>query len=62
MAGPYVFAAAVAGVFAYIVVRWLLGYLSDEKNSTLPFIVYRIALGIALILLVHLGIAVPQSH
>ena len=62
VAGPYVFAAAVAGVFAYIVVRWLLGYLSDEKNSTLPFIVYRIALGIALILLVHLGIAVPQSH
>jgi len=62
VAGPYVFAAAVAGVFAYIVVRWLLDYLSDEKNSTLPFIVYRIALGIALILLVHLGIAVPQSH
>lgn len=62
VAGPYVFAAAVAGVFAYIVVRWLLGYLSDEKNSTLPFIVYRIVLGVALILLVHLGIAVPQSH
>ena len=62
VAGPYVFAAAVAGVFAYIVVRWLLGYLSDEKNSTLPFIVYRIALGIALVLLVHLGIVVPQSH
>ena len=62
VAGPYIFAAAVAGIFAYIVVRWLLGYLSDEKNSTLPFIVYRIALGVALIVLVHLGIAVPQSH
>ena len=62
VAGPYVFAAAVAGVFAYIVVRWLLGYLSDEKHSTLPFIVYRIVLGLALIMLVHLGIAVPQSH
>ena len=62
VAGPYLFAAAVAGVFAYVVVRWLLGYLSDEKHSTLPFIVYRIALGIALIVLVHLGIAVPQSH
>ncbi len=60
--GPYLFAAAVAGVFAYVVVRWLLGYLSDEKHSTLPFIVYRIVLGLALILLVHLGIAVPQSH
>lgn len=62
VAGPYIFAAAVAGVFAYIVVRWLLGYLSDEKHTTMPFIIYRIALGIALIFLVHLGIVVPQSH
>lgn len=62
VAGPYIFAAAVAGVFAYIVVRWLLGYLSDERHTTMPFIIYRIALGIALIFLVHLGIVVPQSH
>ena len=62
VAGPYVFAAAVAGIFAYIVVRWLLGYLSDEKHTTMPFIIYRIALGAALIFLVHLGIVVPQSH
>ena len=62
VAGPYIFAAVVAGIFAYIVVRWLLGYLSDEKNSTMPFIIYRIALGIALLFLVHLGIVVPQSH
>ncbi len=62
VAGPYIFAAVVAGIFAYIVVRWLLGYLTDEKHTTLPFIVYRIALGIALIFLVHLGIVVPQSH
>ena len=62
VAGPYLFAAAVAGVFAYFVVRLLLGYLSDERHSTMPFIVYRIALGIALIGLVHLGIVVPQSH
>ena len=62
VAGPYIFAAIVAGIFAYLVVRLLLGYLSNEKNSTLPFIIYRIALGVALIFLVHLGIAVPQSH
>lgn len=62
VAGPYIFAAVVAGIFAYIVVRWLLGYLSDEKHSTMPFIVYRIALGVTLIYLVHLGIVVPQSH
>jgi len=62
VAGPYIFAAVVAGIFAYIVVRWLLGYLSDEKHSTMPFIIYRIALGLALIGLVHLGIVMPQSH
>ena len=62
VAGPYIFAALVAGIFAYIVVRWLLGYLSDEKHSTMPFIVYRIALGLTLIYLVHLGIVVPGSH
>ena len=62
VAGPYIFAAVVAGIFAYIVVRWLLGYLTDEKHTTMPFIIYRIALGIALIFLVHLGIVVPQSH
>lgn len=62
VAGPYVFAAIVAGIFAYIVVRLLLGYLSNEKNSTLPFIIYRIALGIALLFLVHFNIAMPQSH
>lgn len=62
VAGPYVFAAIVAGIFAYIIVRWLLGYLSDEKHSTMPFIIYRIVLGVALIYLVHIGIAVPQSH
>ena len=62
VAGPYIFAAVVAGIVAYIVVRWLLGYLSDEKHSTMPFIIYRIALGVVLIYLVHLGIVVPQSH
>ena len=62
VAGPYLFAAVVAGIFAFIVVRWLLGYLSDEKHSTMPFIIYRIALGIGLIYLVHLGIVVPGSH
>ena len=62
IAGPYLFAAVVAGVFAYVVVRWLLGYLSDEKHSTMPFIVYRILLGVALIYLVRLGIVVPGSH
>lgn len=53
VAGPYLFSAVVAGLVAYVVVRWLLGYLGEEKHNTLPFIVYRILLGITLLLLVH---------
>ena len=60
--GPYVFAAAVAGVCAYVVVRSLMGYLSNEKNSTLPFIVYRIVLGLVLIGLVQAHVLDAVSH
>jgi len=59
VAGPYVFSAVVAGVVAYVVVRWLLGYLSKESHSTTPFIIYRIVLGIALIFLAQIGFLVP---
>lgn len=62
VAGPYLFGAVVAGVVAYVVVRWLLGYLGDEKHTTMPFIIYRILLGIALLFLVHTGFALPQSQ
>ncbi len=62
VAGPYLFATLIAGIFAYIVVRWLLGYLSDEKHSTMPFIIYRILLGIALIALAQTHILTAASH
>ena len=61
-AGPYLFSALVAGGIAYVVVRWLLGYLGDDKHSTMPFIVYRVLLGIALLFLVHIGFVMPNSH
>lgn len=60
-AAPYVFSAVVAGVFAYIVVRWLMKYLGEENHSMMPFIIYRIVLGIALLFLLHIGFVVPQS-
>jgi undecaprenyl-diphosphatase len=61
-AGPYLFSALIAGIFAYIVVRWLLKYLGEENHSMMPFIVYRILLGAALLFLVHIGFVVPQSQ
>ena len=48
--GPYLIGAIVAGLFAYVVVRWFLGYM--KEHSTSGFIIYRIVLGIALLGLV----------
>lgn len=59
VAGPYILSAVVAGIVAYVVVRWLLGYLSKESHSTTPFIIYRIALGVALIFLAQIGFVAP---
>jgi len=46
---PYVLAAVVAGLIAYTVVNWFLGFM--KEHSTKAFIIYRIALGIALLAL-----------
>lgn len=42
----YVLGALVAGTVAYIVVKWFLGLM--KEHSTMGFIVYRIALGVAI--------------
>jgi len=54
VAGPYFLAAIVAGVFAYVVIRWFLGYMKEHNTSV--FIVYRIALGVLLFILLRAGI------
>ncbi len=51
--GLFLFSTLIAGVFAYIVVRWFLKYM--ENHNTYIFIVYRIVLGIAVILLLKSG-------
>ncbi|MDR3692423.1 MAG: undecaprenyl-diphosphatase UppP [Fimbriimonas sp.] len=45
--GPYLLSAVVAGVVAFVVVNWFLGYM--KEHSTTGFIVYRIALGLILL-------------
>jgi undecaprenyl-diphosphatase len=52
-AGEYVAAALVAGLVAYVVVYWFLGYM--KEHSTTGFIIYRIALGIAILVLLRIG-------
>lgn len=53
-AGPYLLSAVVAGLFAYVVVRWFLGYMKEHNTGI--FIVYRIVLGIAILLLVNMHV------
>ena len=52
-AGPYLVSALVAGIFAYVVVRWFLDYMKHHRTDI--FIAYRIALGLAVLYLLHSG-------
>jgi undecaprenyl-diphosphatase len=48
----------VAGVVGFGVIAFFMSYIS--KRSFLPFVIYRIALGILLIVLLSLGVVAPQ--
>lgn len=57
--GPSVLGAIVAGVVAYVIVRWFLGYM--KEHSTGVFIGYRIALGLLVLFLLHAGL-IKDTH
>ncbi len=50
---PYTVGTVVAGLTAYAVIHWFLGYV--RKHNTNIFIIYRILLGVALIMLLGAG-------
>lgn len=50
---PYTVGTVVAGITAYAVIHWFLGYV--RKHNTNVFIVYRIALGVAIVLMLGAG-------
>ncbi len=49
--GPYLVGMVVAGLVAYVVIRWFLGYM--KEHNTQIFIWYRIALGILVLILLQ---------
>jgi undecaprenyl-diphosphatase len=51
-------ATLVAGIVGFVVIAFFMSYIA--KRSFLPFVIYRIALGILLIVLLSLGIVAPQ--
>lgn len=55
--GPTILATVIAFVVGYLVIAWLLRYIST--NSYMPFVIYRIVLGVLVILLCAFGVLDP---
>ncbi|WP_158891791.1 undecaprenyl-diphosphate phosphatase [Amycolatopsis anabasis] len=57
--GPTILATIVAFGVGYLVIAWLMAYI--KKRSFLPFVVYRIALGVLLFVLVFTHVLDPNA-
>jgi undecaprenyl-diphosphatase len=57
--GPTVVATIVAFVVGYTVIAWLMRFI--KTHSYLPFVLYRIALGVLLLILVLSGVLDPDA-
>lgn len=55
--GPTILATVIAFVIGYLVIAWLIKYIS--ANSYMPFVIYRIALGILVLILCAAGVLDP---
>lgn len=52
--GPTIVATVIAFVIGYLVISWLIKYIST--NSYMPFVIYRIALGVLVLILLSTGV------
>ncbi|CAL9611872.1 undecaprenyl-diphosphate phosphatase [Streptomyces pilosus] len=57
--GPTAFATVVAFVTGYAVIAWFMKFISTK--SFMPFVWYRIALGVVIIVLVGMGVLSPHA-
>ncbi|MEE1815693.1 undecaprenyl-diphosphate phosphatase [Streptomyces sp. SP18ES09] len=57
--GPTLFATIVAFAVGYAVIAWFMKFITTK--SFMPFVVYRILLGILLIVLVSAGVLSPHA-
>ncbi|WP_017606481.1 undecaprenyl-diphosphate phosphatase [Nocardiopsis alkaliphila] len=57
--GATIVGTLVAFVVGYIVIAWLMRFIST--NSFMPFVYYRIALGVLLLVLVYHGVLSPAG-
>jgi undecaprenyl-diphosphatase len=57
--GPTIFATVIAFAVGYAVIAWFMKFISTK--SFMPFVYYRIALGIVIIALVTMGELSPHA-
>ncbi|OKH90672.1 undecaprenyl-diphosphate phosphatase [Streptomyces uncialis] len=57
--GPLVFATLIAFVVGYAVIAWFMRFITTQ--SFMPFVYYRITLGIVLFILVGAGVLSPHA-
>lgn len=57
--GPTIFATIVAFLVGYAVIAWFMKFITTK--SFMPFVYYRIVLGIVLIVLVSMGVLSPHA-
>ncbi|KND36053.1 undecaprenyl-diphosphate phosphatase [Streptomyces acidiscabies] len=57
--GPTIFATGIAFVTGYVVISWFMKFISTK--SFMPFVYYRVALGIVIIALVTAGELSPHA-
>lgn len=57
--GPTLLATIVSFGVGYAVIAWLMSYI--KNNSFLPFVVYRVALGLVVLALVFTGVLDPDA-
>ncbi|MFI1755539.1 undecaprenyl-diphosphate phosphatase [Streptomyces sp. NPDC020571] len=57
--GPTLFATVIAFATGYVVIAWFMKFISTK--SFMPFVWYRIALGIVIIALVATGVLSPHA-
>ncbi|MFH8347436.1 undecaprenyl-diphosphate phosphatase [Streptomyces sp. NPDC018045] len=57
--GPTIFATVIAFVVGYAVIAWFMKFITTK--SFMPFVIYRILLGVALFALVSAGVLSPHA-
>ncbi|GHB26897.1 undecaprenyl-diphosphatase 2 [Streptomyces viridiviolaceus] len=57
--GPTIFATVIAFATGYVVIAWFMKFISTK--SFMPFVWYRVALGVVIIALVAMGVLSPHA-